>query len=129
MVPSRGGYSNQACSKLFNKIMKNNYGLPNDELESIFKRDKTCVYCHKTMFDHLANSKRSDWYTIEHLNYLPPWNNPTTVAICCWSCNSSRGNKKLIDWFKTAYCVSKNINEETVTEIVRKYIQDIESKE
>lgn len=81
------------------------------------------------MIDHQANSKRGDWYSIEHLNYLPPWNNPKTVTICCWSCNSSRGNKKLMNWFKTQYCLDRNINENTVAEPVRKYIRAIENKE
>ena len=85
--------------------MKNNYGLPRDELQKIFERDRACVYCHKTMISHDANSRRGDWYSIEHLNYLPPWNNPKTVAICCWSCNSSRGNnyKKLMGYVADAY--------------------------
>jgi hypothetical protein len=104
--------------------MKNNYGLPRDELQKIFERDKACVYCHKTMIGHRANSRRGDWYSIEHLNYLPPWDNPKTVAICCWSCNSSRGNKKLMDWLRHR-TVSRNINEVTVAEPVRHYIIDI----
>jgi hypothetical protein len=72
-----------------------------------------------------ANGRRGDWYSIEHLNDLPPWNNPKTVDICCWSCNSSRGNKKLMDWFKTSYCLSRKINECTVAEPVKNYIIDI----
>ncbi len=74
--------------------MKNNYGLPIDRLLAIFERDTVCVYCKKAMKEHGENNKRADWFTIEHLNYLPPWNNPETVTICCWGCNSSRGNKK-----------------------------------
>ena len=106
--------------------MKNNYGLSGSELDKIKNRDKACVYCHKAMLDHSVTNSRSDWYTIEHLNYLPPWNNPKTVVICCWSCNSSRGNKKIRVWFETSYCLSRNINERSVTETVRKYIHEIE---
>jgi hypothetical protein len=106
--------------------MANKYGLPEEELNKIRARDKTCVYCHKLMIIPNGDGRRGDWATIEHLNHLPSWNNPATVAICCWSCNSSRGKKKLIDWFKTPYCLGKNINENTVTEPVRKYIRYIE---
>ena len=81
------------------------------------------------MESHSERSKRTDWFTIEHLNYLPPWNNPETVTICCWSCNSSRGNKKIRDWFKSSYCISKNINEKTVAKPVQEYIQNIEDRE
>ena len=113
---------------MLSKTMKNHYGLPSCELKRIFKRDETCVYCHKKMTGHSARGKRSDWHTIEHLNYLPPWNNPATVTICCWSCNSSRGNKKIRDWFKTDFCITRNINEATVVEPVRKYIRYVEDK-
>jgi hypothetical protein len=74
------------------------------------------------MINHNISGLRNDWCTIEHLNYLPPWNNSATVVICCWSCNSSRGNKKLLDWFKTPYCQRNNINEKTVAEPVKKYL-------
>lgn len=104
--------------------MSNQYGIPEDDLENIRIRDKICVYCRKMMIIPSANGLRGDWATIEHLNHLPPWNNSATVAICCGSCNSSRGNKKLLDWFKTPYCINKNINEKTVAKPVREYIQN-----
>ena len=109
--------------------MENNYRLPGDELDKIFKRDSVCVYCRKKMALHNELSPRRDWYTIEHLNYLPPWNNPATVTICCWGCNSSRGAKKIVDWFKSTYCISRGITEKTVSQEVKNYIRDIESKE
>ena len=109
--------------------MKNNYGLPGSELDKIKSRDKVCVYCHKTMLDHSPSNSRSDWYTIEHLNRVPPWNNPKTVVICCWSCNSSRSNKKIRAWFETPYCLLRGINEYSVTETIRKYINEIEDKD
>jgi len=106
--------------------MTNSYGLPEDELAKIYARDKTCVYCRKMMIEHTFTEERRDWSTIEHLNHLPPWNNASTVAIACMSCNASRSNYKISDWFKTQYCLSKNINEDTVAEPVRQYIQNIE---
>ena len=103
--------------------MANQYGLPDEELTKIRIRDKICVYCHKKMTDTNALDRR-DWATIEHLNYLPPWNNPATVAICCGSCNSSRAQKKLVDWFKSQYCLDRNISVDTVAEPVKKFIED-----
>lgn len=103
---------------------KNRYGLPEKELDRIRARDRACVYCHKTMIPPGAGGPRTDWATIEHLNHLPPWDNPDTVAICCSSCNSSRGNRLLRDWFKGAYCHSRGINERTVAEPVRQYLRD-----
>lgn len=109
--------------------MKNNYGLPKIELQKIFERDSVCVYCKKIMKSHNSNNQRADWFTIEHLNYVPPWNNFKTVTICCWSCNSSRGNKKIREWFNTSYCINKNINEKTVATPVREYLIEVEDKE
>lgn len=107
--------------------MENKYGIPEGELNKIRKRDKTCVYCHKKMMDSSSGDNyRKDWATIEHLNDLPPWNNPSTVAICCFSCNASRSDKKILDWFMTTYCTEKNINYNTVTEPVRDYIDSYE---
>lgn len=109
--------------------MKNNYGLPNVELQKVFERDSVCVYCKKVMKNHIDSSDRADWFTIEHLNYLPPWNNIETVTICCWSCNSSRGNRKIRDWFKTSYCLDKNINENTVALPVKQYLVGVEDNQ
>ena len=109
--------------------MKNNYGLPREKLQKIFERDQVCVYCKKIMTEHNNKNQRTDWFTIEHLNYLPPYNNPETVVMCCWGCNSSRGNKKIRDWFKKPYCTNKNINENTVAKPVQKYIQNIEDSD
>ncbi len=106
--------------------MKNSYGLPKNELQLIKYRDKDCVYCGKKLLEHSKENPRVDWYTIEHLNYTPPWNNSKTVVMCCWSCNSSRGNKKIRDWFNTDYCLSRKITIKTITKEVRKYILEIE---
>ena len=105
--------------------MSNKYGIPEGELEKIRDRDLNCVYCHKVMDNSHVGVDRTDWATIEHLNHLPPWNNPTTVAICCGSCNSSRREKKLLEWFKSSYCIERNINEKTVAKIVREYIKEV----
>ena len=103
--------------------MNNRYGLPEVDVEATRKRDTKCVYCHKEMHKPGSGMKRQDWATIEHLNHLPPWDNPETIAICCFSCNASRGNKKITDWFKMEYCLSKNINIDTVAQPVRDYLE------
>jgi hypothetical protein len=107
--------------------MSNKYGIPEKDEIIIRARNKTCIYCHKKLLEPNPNNSRSDWATIEHLNHLPPWNNPLTVAICCFSCNASRGNKKISDWFKSVYCLEKNINEKTVDEPVQEYLYLIEN--
>ncbi|HMP28258.1 MAG TPA: hypothetical protein PKD85_01575 [Saprospiraceae bacterium] len=108
--------------------MIDKYGLYEKDKEKIRLRYKFCVYCHKEMIYPYDSNNRKDSATIEHLNHLPPWNNPKTIAYCCASCNSSRGPKKIRDWFKTQYCIEKNIKISTVAKPVREYVLNIEDK-
>ena len=103
--------------------MGKRYGLPDDAVAFVRQRDRRCVYCHKVMSQPNRTARRQDWATIEHLNHLPPWNDPTTIAICCFSCNSSRGKKPLLEWFASAYCRRHDISESTVALPVRLYLR------
>ena len=106
--------------------MNSRYGLPKSEIERVRQRDAECVYCHKKMVRPGLDTKRQDWATIEHLNHLPPWNNPRTIAICCCSCNSSRGRRMILEWFKSKYCIKRGINPNTVAQPVFDYIRAYE---
>ena len=103
--------------------MGNRYGLPEADVERVRRRDATCVYCHKQMVTPSPRARRQDWATIEHLNHLPPWSNPETIAICCQSCNASRGNKPIVEWLKSDYCTERGISAETVAQAVLDYIR------
>ncbi len=104
----------------------NKYGLVEDELNKIRERDRSCVYCHKKMNKPSDCVCQQDWATIEHLNHLPPWDNISTVAICCGSCNSSRGKRRILDWFKSPYCQERGICLESVARSVREYVNKYE---
>jgi hypothetical protein len=109
-------------------MARKNFGIPDNVLLEIRERDKECVYCHKIMvYPYVAKNSR-DCATIEHLSSDPPfyWSEGLQahdIVICCGSCNSSRGVKKLADWFKSPYCVAGNINENTVDEPVKSYLK------
>ncbi|MEK6973005.1 MAG: hypothetical protein AABW72_03130 [archaeon] len=107
--------------------MTNKFGIPKEESIRIRTRDKTCVYCHKKMIYPFISSKYRDCATIEHLNYDGPfyWKDGLQIediVICCGECNSSRGTKELLNWFKNEYCLTKNINENTVVQPVKNYL-------
>jgi len=104
---------------------------PEDVLKKIRERDEDCVYCHKPFIKGDNNASA----TIEHLNHRKDWDSVGSylnegkdiskiVAICCHACNSSRSDKSLLEWFKTPYC--KSINYDTVSDVVRKYIDAYE---
>ena len=106
--------------------MSNKYGIPVDVEHRIRARDTSCVYCAK---EFSADSRR-DMPTIEHLNEKPPfyWHEGLKeegLAICCKSCNSSRRNKSLPDWFRTPYCTDRPIpiSAGSVAEPVKRYLR------
>ena len=107
---------------------KNKFGIPEDVLSSIRKRDKFCVYCHKEMLYPYDPKNPSDSATIEHLNWDGPfyWSGglqADDIVICCGACNSSRGQKTLNAWFEMRYCLDKNIRVNTIAAPVRSYLQ------
>lgn len=109
-------------------VMNNSFGIPEEELSKIRLRDKNCVYCHKKLIYPFVKNKQGDCATIEHLNCDAPfdWSDGLRIediAICCGSCNSSRGPKRLLAWFRTKYCMERGINEDTVADPVKKYLE------
>ena len=41
------------------------------------------------------------------------------IALCCSSCNSSKGQKPLKIWLQSTYCKDRNISEDTVAQIIK----------
>lgn len=113
---------------IFSSMAKKNFGIPDKVLAELIARDTACVYCHKIMiYPYVANNSKNS-ATIEHLNFDGPfhWSDglqTEDIVICCGSCNSSRGAKTLPDWFRTQYCMERNINETSVAEPVKSYLQ------
>jgi coenzyme F420-reducing hydrogenase gamma subunit len=69
-----------------------------------------------------------DKATIEHLNRNGPfyWRESLQekhLVIACGRCNSSRGRKRLGDWFASAYCREERINSRTVAARVKQYFR------
>ena len=112
---------------LHSSMAKNKFGIPEEVLARIRSRDKNCVYCRKPMiYPYVANCSK-DCATIEHLNLGGPfyWSHglqEEDIVLCCGSCNSSRGIQTLTDWFRTPYCIEKNVNPITVSAPVRSYL-------
>ena len=109
-------------------MAKKNFGIPDGVLSEIMERDKKCVYCHKAMIYPYIRENAKDSATIEHLSPEPPfhWSDEmqeNNIVMCCGSCNSSRGAKQLANWFNSSYCLARNINENTVAEPVKNYLQ------
>ncbi len=71
--------------------MANKWGIPKEVEVFVQKRDITCVYC-KIEFSSIDRKSKQNW---EHIINDIRLNNSENIALCCCSCNASKGNKKL----------------------------------
>jgi len=96
----------------------NNWNIPDWLEREVKDRDKKCVYCRI----ELGSSKepRKSIATWEHIVNDASIVNRDNIARCCFSCNSSKGIKKLPDWLESAYCRRRGITKDTVAEVVRR---------
>jgi len=105
------------------RVLRNatKYKIPDEVVKYVARRDRFCVYC-KLKFRIGGRSRKNlaSWEHMDDDSEKNPklWN----VALCCGSCNASRGPKGLKDWFDSAYCRRKNINRRTVAPVIRRYL-------
>jgi len=99
--------------------MANRWGIPKEIEVIVLNRDKNCVYCRNSF----NNSNRRTRRTWEHILNDIRINGEENIALCCGSCNASKGNKKLEDWLSSKYCETKKIKKETVSEVVKKHLE------
>src|SRR5262249_43554216 len=108
--------------------MANKFGIPQEVESRLRRKFKVCAYCRREMQEYAGvRGCPSDKATIEHLNRNGPfyWSKglrEEDLVICCGGCNSSRGTKRLADWFRSRYCRDKGIRSTTVAVKVRQYL-------
>ncbi|MGI9191731.1 MAG: hypothetical protein ACR2IL_06375 [Chitinophagaceae bacterium] len=101
--------------------MANRWGIPKEIEVLVINRDTSCVYCGIQFSDLDRNRRtRRSW---EHIINDIRLNQADNIALCCGSCNASKGSKILKDWLNGKYCATKNVNEETVSEVVKRHIE------
>lgn len=102
----------------------NAWNIPGSLEAEVRARDKCCVYCHRN-FSVPANSRgeKPSW---EHIINDENIITRTNIAICCMSCNASKGAKDLRVWLTSNYCKSKGIDRNTVADIVKVALSEIE---
>ena len=99
--------------------MANRWGIPQDVEDLVKKRDLSCVYCGNSFTNSIVNHKtRPTW---EHIINDIRINGPENIALCCGSCNASKGAKRLPDWLGSKYCVTKGITIDNVALVVKKH--------
>jgi hypothetical protein len=101
--------------------MANRWGIPKEVEELVFKRDQTCVYCG-CEFD-VTNQSRKSRRTWEHIMNDIRINGPENIALCCGSCNASKGAKLLRDWLNSKYCINRGITMTSVAIVVKAHLE------
>ncbi|MEQ8581404.1 MAG: hypothetical protein RIC30_03180 [Marinoscillum sp.] len=102
--------------------MANRWGIPKEVENHVKTRDTCCVYCRtKFKSDNGSRSAKPSW---EHIVNDIRLNGTNNIALCCISCNASKGSKLLEDWLKSNYCIKKDINKNSVACVVKNAISD-----
>lgn len=103
--------------------MSNQWGISYETEVIVKKRDVKCIYCG-IEFSASSCSRKSkpSW---EHIINDIRLNGTDNIAICCCSCNASKGAQKLEDWLKSKYCLTKSISSETVAPVVKNMLKKI----
>jgi hypothetical protein len=68
----------------------------------------------------LIHKTRPTW---EHIINDIRINGPENIALCCGSCNASKGTKQLTDWLSSKYCLAKGINKDNVANVVKDFLK------
>jgi hypothetical protein len=102
----------------------NRWGIPGWLEEEIKDRDKVCVYCGVKMEDKMSpGGSRKTVASWEHIINDASIVNRENIALCCVSCNASKGTKKLSHWLQSSYCMKRGITKDTVAEVVKKALR------
>jgi len=105
--------------------MANDWNIPPWLEKKVKDRDKYCVYCNILLkeYPHTKGNPR-DKATFEHIDNNEKNISEENIAMCCSSCNSSKGPQKLQDWLKSESPTfkKKKITEETIAPIIKKYL-------
>ena len=97
--------------------MANKWGIPQDVEDFVRKRDEKCVYCGiEFSINDNSRKNKASW---EHIVNDIRINGTDNIALCCVSCNASKGSKLLEDWLQSDYCKKKNITALNVAEVVK----------
>jgi hypothetical protein len=103
--------------------MSNRWGITKEVEEFVKKRDANCIYCGVEFVSNNTSAKLSSSW--KHIINDIRLNNSDNIALCCRSCNASKGIKKFEDWLQSNYCNNKGINHNNVALVARKYLEKL----
>jgi 5-methylcytosine-specific restriction endonuclease McrA len=99
----------------------NRWKIPDWLKQEVIERDTSCVYCGVVF--GLANAKFGSRPSWEHIINDAGIITRENIALCCRSCNSSKGVKLLAIWLDAPYCKNRDITKETVATVIKKALE------
>ncbi|PTU30172.1 HNH endonuclease [Stenotrophobium rhamnosiphilum] len=98
----------------------NRWGIPYWLEMEVRARDKNCVYCAVLMIERAPRgSSRKAVATWEHIINDARIITRENIALCCASCNSSKGQKFLSVWIASEKCIKRGVTEATIAPIIQ----------
>jgi hypothetical protein len=96
----------------------NRWNIPDLLEQEIILRDRSCVYCGVVFGapDNRVRNRPSWEHIVNDARIITREN----VALCCRSCNSSKGVRPLAVWLDSPYCKQRGISGDTIAEVVKK---------
>ena len=100
--------------------MSNKWRIPKEVEKAVRLRDLSCVYCGVDFsMEHKSRKTKPTW---EHIANDIRINGTNNIALCCTSCNASKGAKLIENWLESDYCKAKGITVQTVAQVVKNAI-------
>jgi hypothetical protein len=99
--------------------LANRWNIPKWLEAEVRERDRFCIYCGLEFEAVLGSGSLASW---EHIINDARIVTRENIALCCRSCNASKGQKTLSAWLTTAYCAGKGITPTSIAEVARKIL-------
>lgn len=90
------------------------WSISRDVAIEVLARDLRCIYCRR---DFDLAGPRAGAPSWEHIVNDLSAVNATNIALCCISCNASKGRKDLGTWLKSNYCIDREISSISIAPI------------
>jgi DNA-directed RNA polymerase subunit RPC12/RpoP len=105
----------------FKNHMTNKWKISKKVEDHVRERDSHCVYCGIDFsMNHISRKTKPTWeHIVNDMNIMCIEN----IALCCTSCNASKGSKQLELWLESQYCVSKVITKESVSQVIKDFLK------
>jgi hypothetical protein len=94
----------------------NRWNIPEALEVEVIERDQACVYCGRLFASATRRGERKSW---EHIINDATLVNRDNIALCCISCNASKGAKDLAVWLETSYCRNRAIHAGTIAPVAQ----------